>query len=170
MAYNWDLYTLPLVSLAPGAETVDDVRTMLGNELKVVNGILEIPTGLPGDLRQAILNIQFQLGQGQGFVDAFLRTGHNLSEPASNVEGLKDALALRLTLIAKAKPLWDAWYKDAIAQGTPAAQLPPPPPGGGVNVTGGGSSLLSAGQMELRDYVAIGVVAGLGLILWKAMK
>lgn len=171
MAWDYTLYSLPQPGLTDITQTAGEVQQKLNSTRIIVAGILGCPAGVSQTLRQAISNIDVRANACLGFIDAFLRTGHNLAEPMGNVEGLRNSLDLLVAEVTKTKPIWDAWYKDAVAQGTPAAQLPPPPPTGGTVPAGStpGGSILSS-QMELRDYVAVGVVAGLGLLLWKMFK
>ena len=178
MAYNYTLYALPLPGLTDITQTAGEVELKLNSTRQYIAGILQCPAGLSQTLRQAINNIDFQANAGLGFIDAFKATGHNLAAPMMDVEGLQNALDLQIAEITKTKPIWDAWHKDSVAQGIAATQLPPPPPnivGGAVPTapatpSGGGIQSALSSQMELRDYVAVGIVAGVGLLLWKMLK
>jgi hypothetical protein len=177
MAYGYSLDMLPVAGLTDIVQDVETAQLRLTATLEILDGVRNMPAGLSQMLQQALANVRFHVIAGLSFIDAFLRTGHNIWQQSMDVEGLKDAVDLHLQALTVAKPLWTKWLADAQAQGTPAEQLPAP----SSPVVIGQTNAVAAsifddplavvqGPSDLNDYVMIGIVGLLGLGLLKLLK
>ncbi len=171
-AYSLDM--LPVSGVSDPTQTVGDARGRLSQTSTILQALLTAPFAMTQDLRQAIDNIKFSVVNGLYLIDGAYSKGFNLKQPYVDIPGLTAAIDNHLTAIAKAKPLWTAWLKDAKVQwktGDPAlpieASKTVPLLPNGVALPG---LLESAAAPSLKDYVAIGVVAVGALLLIKLLK
>lgn len=175
MAHPYSLDMLPVAGLTDIVQDVETAQLRLSASLEIVDGIRKIPAGLSQTLQQALANVRFHVVAGLAFIDAFLRTGHNYLQQATEVEGLKDAVDLHLQALTVARPIWDQWLADARAQKTPEEQLPISTTPVIIGETNAGNVVAltpqeQANRWELSDYLMVGVVGLLGLGLIKLFK
>lgn len=180
--YTLDL--LPVEGMDDGTQSIGDVQRRLRDTLSIINGIRKGPYGLPAVLAQKIDNIRFHVVNALYLIDgATARLGHNLREPyLSTVEGLQSAIDNHVVAIDRARGAWTEWLTQALAHKGPEDVLPPPPrPKPSLLGYGGLGVDLSADtqtaptdptgglvkSMQLSDYLAVGIVTGALLLLYK---
>lgn len=164
--YTLDL--LPVNGLA-AVSTVGETQMRLRDTLAIVDGMRRGPYGLPAELAQKLENIRFHVVNALTLCNVARRTGHSWRGPASNVDGLQAAVDNHAVAIERARPVWNAWLTDALANKGPNDVLPVPPI---VKTLGYGADTATitdptGGLVKtntLSDYMAIGIVAG-GLLL-----
>jgi hypothetical protein len=115
--WPFSLSLLPIDGILDPTMTVEMARGRLVNTLHIIDGILRIPSGLPGDLKQAIHNVRFHVISGIGLIDGMLQLGYAMQQPASDVEGLYASIDNHILEIQKSKILWNSWLRDETNQG-----------------------------------------------------
>lgn len=115
--WPFSLSLLPLDGIQDPNMTIEIARGRLVNTLHIIDGILRIPSGLPGDVKQAIHNIRFHVVSGIGLIDGMLQLGYSMLQPASDVEALYDSIDNHIFELQKAKSVWNFWLRDEKMQG-----------------------------------------------------
>lgn len=123
--WPFSLDLLPVAGITNPSATIEFVRGRLVNTLTILDGVLQMPAGLPGDLKQAIFNVRFHVISGIGLIDGALQLGSSWQEPASVVDGLLASVDSHIASLANAQPIWRAWLQSERQQGL-GADLPTP--------------------------------------------
>lgn len=164
--YTLDL--LPIRGLTNTTSTLGETQMRLRDSLAVIDGMRRGPYGLPAALAQKLENIRFHVVNALFLCDVARRTGHAWRSSASSVDGLQASIDNQVAAVEQARPAWNTWLTDALANKGPNDVLPPPPAvalsygyGADAPIT---DPLGLVKTNTLSDYLAIGVVAG-GLLL-----
>jgi len=123
--WPFSLDLLPVAGITSPAATIEFVRGRLVNTLTILDGVIQTPSGLPGDLKQAIFNVRFHVITGIGLIDGALQLGSSYLEPASAVDGLLASVDSHIASLANVRPLWNAWVQSERQQGF-GADVPAP--------------------------------------------
>lgn len=111
--WPFSLDLLPVQGIDSPIANIEFIRGRLINTLTIIDGVLKVPTGLPGDLKQSIYNVRYYVIVGISLADAALRSGFSYLENASTVEGLMEAVDSHIIELQKIKPAWNAWVQSA---------------------------------------------------------
>lgn len=118
MAKDWPftLDMLPLQGITSPVANIEFIRGRLVNTLSILDGVLKMPSGLPGDLKQMVYNIRFHVVAGIGLVDAGIRSGLSWLELAASVDGLPATIDNHIAALRETLPAWRHWLRAARKQ------------------------------------------------------
>jgi len=123
--WPFSLDLLPINGIVNPTASIEDIRGRLVNTLSIIDGVLQMPAGLPGDLKQAIYNVRFHVVTGIGLIDGALQSGFSYQQPASDVDGLLASVDSHISELRNVLPLWHSWLTSECQQGF-GADVPAP--------------------------------------------
>lgn len=115
--WPFSLDLLPVAGITNPTATIEAIRGRLVNTLTILDGVVRMPSGLPGDLKQAIYNVRFHVVTGLGLIDSKLQLGSAIIEPASIVDGLWASIDNHIAELRRTVPLWHSWLNSERRQG-----------------------------------------------------
>jgi hypothetical protein len=123
--WPFSLDLLPVADITNPTANIEFIRGRLTNTLVILDGVLKMPAGLPGDLKQAIFNVRFHVVTALGLIEGALQSGFSYLEPAASVDGLQASVDSHIAALANAQPIWRSWLRSERQQGF-GADLPAP--------------------------------------------
>lgn len=171
--YPYNLIALPPHGINNPMQSVRELDDRLNSALTIIDGLREAPYSMPADLKQALDNIRFHVIGGLTFVDAYIRRGGTWRQPASDIGPEVQLCIDNLVLsVSQARQIWDPWIKMShMTWQQTDGPLPTLPLAGFSGYGGYGDTLTDVAKpLTITDYIAIGGVAVLSILLVRAMK